>query len=106
MLTKKKLTTLPEVLDPELKKRLQAAAVPGFGPAFSQRVLEKIQPIQAPAQSIWNSLVAFSRPMLVTASLLALAILLLHLFFIDAKTNDLLELTDFSFDVLVADAAH
>lgn len=100
---KKKSVHQPEPLDAELVSRLSLAAIPQLGPDFTHQVLTRLRETAAPPLSIWNSLIRFSRPMLVSATVIALVILLLHLVLIDTTRADIYELTDLSFDVMVAD---
>lgn len=93
-----------EQLDRELQTRLELAAIPRFGPAFSDNIVLRLQENTSVRQSLWNCLSVFGRPILVSASMITLLMLLLHLLFNAPVNTDPFETTALSFDVMLADA--
>ncbi len=103
---KKKSKYWSDQRDFTLESRLHLAGIPQFGPNFIDKVLKGLQKTGDKPASIWSGLTVFGRPILVSASMVTLIILLLHLVFADPINTDIFELTDLSFNVMVADAVH
>lgn len=91
--------------NPELESRLRQAAVTEFPQGFMEKTLKRLGKPTVSPQGIWNSLIDLGRPVLVSASMLAIVMLLLHLFLSVPVKNDIFELTDLSFDISFADAS-